>query len=225
MLRNFVTETDVKRYIPNLDDLLYSSESDWSEQKTASETEVINDLIVNHYDNLLLRNDLLLRSSGGVITASETGPTSEADVFNRLRWIYNVSSFTGDPATLTLQGSSDAITWTDVKAVSITEAVDTSAVVSSVYKYFRTIVTITGTTAMDFSSSMTETSFDLLFVFKWCSIIMRTLYIRTDDQYYLKMLEFDKMYSDKFQSIRIFTETDTAGEYDERSNNIINTLK
>ena len=225
MLRNYTTEDDVKRYIPNLDDLVFTDETDWSDQKLAAETEVLNDVIMNRYDNLLLRNDLLLRSSGTTITASETGTTSDADVFNRLRWLYNITPFTGDDTTLTLQGSQDGSIWESLSAVTVTEAVDTSVIISKVCKYFRTVVTITGTTSMDFSSSMTETSFDLLFLFKWCSIIYRTLYKSQDDQYYLKMLEFEKKYSEVLQSIRIFTETDTDGVYSESNNRIISMLK
>lgn len=225
MLRNYTTETDVKRYIPNLDELLFSDADDWTDQKTAAETEVINDLIVNHYDNLLLREDLLLRSSGNAITANETGDTSSIDYLNRLRFIYTVNSFTGDDCNLILQGSMDGTDWEDIKTIEITAEVDSSVVISKVMKYFRTKVTIAGTTSIDFSASMSETSFDLLFVYKWCAIIMKCLFVNSEDQYYLRMGEFEKLYEDKLKSIRIFTDVDNNGELEERNNTIISTLK
>lgn len=225
MLRNYTTETDVKRYIPNLDELLFSEMDDWSEQKIAAESEVINDLITSRYDNLLIREDLLLRSSGTVITASETGTTSAIDYLNRLRFIYTVNSFTGDSCSLILQGSEDGTTWEDLKTISVTDEVDTSAIITKVMKYFRTKVTITGTTSIDLSASMSETSFDLLFVYKWCSIIMKCLYVNTDDQFYLKMLEFQKMYDAKFANIRIFLDVNSDGELEEKTNRLITILK
>lgn len=218
MLRNYTTESDVKRYIPNLDELLFSDAEDWTDQKTAAETEVINDLIVNHYDSLLLREDLLLRSSGSNITANETGTESGIDYLNRLRFIYTVNSFTGDACNLILQGSMDLTEWEDIKTIEITDEIDTSVIISKVMKYFRTKITITGTTSIDYSASMTETSFDLLFIYKWCEIILRTLYTNTEDQFYIKMLEFQKMYNDKFEKIRIFRDRNSDGEPEDLTN-------
>jgi len=45
MLRNYTTLTDLKAYIPNLDNLLWTENEDYSAQIEAAEREVRDDLL------------------------------------------------------------------------------------------------------------------------------------------------------------------------------------
>ena len=64
MIRNYIDEDYLSGYIPNLDSLLFTGESNFNKQKVLAEIEVANDFINSNYKGLFTRNDLILRSSG-----------------------------------------------------------------------------------------------------------------------------------------------------------------
>ena len=72
MIRNYIDEDYLSGYIPNLDSLLFTGETNFNKQKVLAEIEVANDFINSNYKGLFTRNDLSLRESGTTLSATTT---------------------------------------------------------------------------------------------------------------------------------------------------------
>lgn len=201
MIRNYIDENYLKGYIPNLDSLLFTGETNFNKQKVLAEIEVTNDFINSNYKGLFTRNDLILRSSGTTLSATTAETISDEDKLTRLRWVVEVKTLTGVDKTLTLSGSNDdGVTYTDINTMIIGTS-NVGAIISQTlavpYRRYKVTATVpTGT--LDYASSMTETGYDTLYALKWGGIIMFQNYKRVDDQWYLRFTEFKKMYEMEF---------------------------
>ena len=170
MLANYTDEIYLKGFVPELSRLLWSGETDYSKQKEKAEQIVSMDFLVSSYKALSLRPDLYLRSDTSTLNADTTG-TPFYDAASRLRLAYNVTVRTGTTTSLTLQGSSDQVTWTDIKTISITATGADSVVFISAFQYYRINATITSG-ILAFTAWLTETIYDLFFAYKWLELIL-----------------------------------------------------
>ena len=127
MLKNNLTESYLKGYAVKLTSLLWTDETDYSEQKEKANQFVFNQLIQKGYKPQELMPELLLRSSGTVLTANETTSVVQ-DTISRLRIVIDNITFTGQDKTLELKGSNDNVTYYTSATVTISED-DTSKTV------------------------------------------------------------------------------------------------
>lgn len=225
MLRNLLTESDLTAYAVKLGDLLYTGQSNYSEQKTKATQFVFNQLIQRRYDVKELMPELILRNSGSSINLSEVG-IGVQDTINRLRLVIDNIVNTVSAKSVTLQGSNDNSTFTDIMTLTIS-VTDTSRTETffDTYKYYR-INTSVVSGAIDFRASLVETVYDELFAYKWLVFIYSDIRKAEGDQFDLKIQYYESMYLQLLNSAVLYIDSTSDGVPDsERSVSTINFLK
>lgn len=213
MLRNLLTESDLRAYIPNIDLVQWTGTSDYSAQIEAAEREVRDDLYsVMGLKSSALRPELTLNAGTSSITSSTTSDSVQ-DAADRKRLVCNVTAFSGTSHTVILDGSNDEGTWTTV----ITETITGTGVYTSLlpfqYTYYRATVAVSSG-AMTANIYLTETIYDTLFAYKTLAIILQAL-IKTDgDQWSIKASYFHTMYEKKLATYKMFYDQNLDGEVD-----------
>ena len=219
MIRNYIDEDYLSGYIPNLDSLLFTGESNFNKQKVLAEIEVANDFINSNYKGLFTRNDLILRSSGTTISSTTSETISNEDELTRLRWVVDVKVLTGVDKTLTLYGTNDSgDNYTELNTMTIGTS-NVGSIISQTLAVPYTAYKVTATVpsgTLDYASSMTETGYDTLYVLKWGSIIMFQNFKKEGDQWHSKYIEFKKAYENEFAKFVVnygdeINEEDTFG--------------
>ena len=219
MIRNYIDEDYLSGYIPNLDSLLFTGESNFNKQKVLAEIEVANDFINSNYKGLFTRNDLILRSSGTTISSTTSETISNEDKLTRLRWVVDVKVLTGVDKTLTLYGTNDSgDNYTELNSMTIGTS-NVGSIISQTLAVPYTAYKVTATVpsgTLDYASSMTETGYDTLYVLKWGSIIMFQNFKKEGDQWHSKYVEFKKAYENEFAKFVVnygdeINEEDTFG--------------
>ena len=219
MIRNYIDEDYLSGYIPNLDSLLFTGESNFNKQKVLAEIEVANDFINSNYKGLFTRNDLILRSSGTTISSTTSETISNEDKLTRLRWVVDVKVLTGVDKTLTLYGTNDSgDNYTELNSMTIGTS-NVGSIISQTLAVPYTAYKVTATVpsgTLDYASSMTETGYDTLYVLKWGSIIMFQNFKKEGDQWHSKYFEFKKAYENEFAKFVVnygdeINEEDTFG--------------
>ena len=204
MLKNYIVQSDLSAYVPNIDELLFDNQLDYSSQIAISENEILNDFYQKKYDSILLRDDLTLDAGTSAVSATAYTDSTAADTLNRLRWVLNFTSFSGDEITVILQGRNDEDDeWVEVKRVDIDTSGQTTYLISPGYKYYRLRYIISDVTTFTVNSFMTETSYDLLFIYKILYRIHEQLFKEIDDQYYTRMKLYEGQYNKALNSIRV----------------------
>jgi len=224
MLRNLIDETYLRGYAAKLSALLYTDETDWSEQKKKATTRVLNALSQS-YNLRDLMPEVYLRSSGDSISTAETGEGIE-DEMNRMRLVIDNITNTVSSKVLTLQGSEDNTTFYDIDTVTVTTS-DTlvSFEFYYPYKYYRINSAVT-TGVIDFRAYLVETIYDELFACMWLYFIFMDIMKQEGDQYDLKAKEFYRLYESLMNETKRYLDTDNDGDVDETSqNNSITMLK
>lgn len=222
MLRNHLTESDLEGYAAAISELLYTGQTDYSAQKEKATQFVFNQLIQKRYDVKQLMPELYLRENGTVIN-STAAETSAIDTISRLRLVIDNITNTSSSKAITLQGSSDNITFKDVTAVTVTTT-DTSKAVTffDTYKYYRIKVTVNSGT-IDYRAYLTETVYDDLFAYKWLVFIYADISKSEGDQYDKKMNQFEMMYNDLMNNAILYIDSNSDGIPDSvRETNVIN---
>jgi len=219
MIRNYIDEDYLSGYIPNLDSLLFTGETNFNKQKVLAEIEVANDFINSNYKGLFTRNDLILRSSGTTISSTTSETISNEDKLTRLRWVVDVKVLTGVDKTLTLYGTNDSgDNYTELNTMTIGTS-NVGSIISQTLAVPYTAYKVTATVpsgTLDYASSMTETGYDTLYVLKWGSIIMFQNFKKEGDQWHSKYIEFKKAYENEFAKFVVnygdeINEEDTFG--------------
>jgi len=226
MLRNLVTEEDLKGYTPKLSELLWTGETDYSAQKEKATQFVFNQLIQKRYDVKELMPELVLRLNGVSLSANETG-TAFRDTINRLRLVIDNISNTVSSKVLTLQGSDNGSdNFKDITTVTIS-TLDTIKTVTfhDTYKYYR-INSAVVSGVFDFRAYLTETVYDELFECKWLVYIFSDIRSAEGDPYDLKMQFYEMMYQNLMNSAMLYIDTNSDGVPDSsRETNVINVTR
>ena len=219
MIRNYIDEDYLSGYIPNLDSLLFTGETNFNKQKVLAEIEVANDFINSNYKGLFTRNDLILRSPGTTISSTTSETISNEDKLTRLRWVVDVKVLTGVDKTLILYGTNDSgDNYTELNSMTIGTS-NVGSIISQTLAVPYTAYKVTATVpsgTLDYASSMTETGYDTLYVLKWGSIIMFQNFKKEGDQWHSKYIEFKKAYENEFAKFVVnygdeINEEDTFG--------------
>lgn len=229
MLKNYITEDYLKDILPDLDSYRWDSQTDLSNYFRQANNEIYEDLRKRNLKINKLMPELSLRDSGSSI--SDAGVTIEdslEDTLNRLRYVYNVTTFTGtEDKTITLQGSSDNETFEDVETFTITETGEISGRIFSVYQYYRVKVVNTDGT-IDYSFKLVEAVYDDLFAYKILELIMRSVKKDDKDSIHLKEIDFANIYQSKVQTSIFLEDTEdsfTNSGFKETQANTITMLK
>jgi len=226
MLRNLVTEEDLKGYTPKLSELLWTGEVDYSAQKEKATQFVFNQLIQKRYDVKELMPELVLRLNGVSLSANETG-TGYCDTINRLRLVIDNISNTVSSKVLTLQGSDNGSdNFKDITTITIATT-DTIKTVTfhDTYKYYR-INSAVVSGVFDFRAYLTETVYDELFECKWLVYIFSDIRSSEGDSFDLKMQFYEMMYQNLMNSAMLYIDTNSDGVPDSsRETNVINVTR
>jgi len=204
MVKNYLTETDLQRLVPELanDVYLWTGQTDHSAQGVEAFNYVRQDLINKGYN---------LRQLMIPLTLSTTGVE---DTINRLRWVVTATVI----GTAIIYGSSDNSTWTTIQTETISATGVTSYLLSDAYKYYKVGGTAT------FTSELVDTTFDGLIKYKWIEFIMMNAGKGGDSKYTEYALYFSKMYDDLLNKMQIPVDTDADGEVDETKSSVIDRL-
>jgi len=214
LLKNYLIEDDLKAYIPELDELLYTEGSNWNKEKQAAEMKVMTDFMnSSHLRPIYLRNDLTLRNSLTVLSANYSDAVTIEDIYSRTRLIIVTTVLTGGNKVVTLQGR-DAATdvWTTIETVTITAIGTRSLVITDMYKFYRITATVTAGT-FAYKSSLTRIPYDLLYLYQWAMQVYWQCAKRGEDQYWLKYTEMKKEYDSLWLSIVV--DNSSGGSIDE----------
>jgi len=226
MLRNLVTEEDLKGYTPKLSELLWTGETDYSAQKEKATQFVFNQLIQKRYDVKELMPELTLRANGVSLSANETG-VAFCDTINRLRLVIDNISNTVSSKVLTLQGSDNGSdNFKDITTITIATT-DTIKTITfhDTYKYYR-IYSAVVSGVFDFRAYLTETVYDELFECKWLVYIFSDIRSAEGDPYDLKMQFYEMMYQNLMNSAMLYIDTNSDGVPDSsRETNVINVTR
>lgn len=195
---DYIDETYIKGFVPELARLLWSGETDYSKQKQAAEQIVTGDFARRGYRDVFLRMDLVLRALGVAATSNETTLSSVEDYHTRLRFAIDVKAITGSK-TIVLQGSNDQTIWTDVIPNTVTETGLTSYLFNSAFRFYKVVMT-TASGSIDYKAYLTETIFDLFLAYKWLELILRDNSSVPGDDYEKKAEYYEKEYDELFDS-------------------------
>lgn len=201
MIKNYVTETDLQRLVPELanDVYLWTGQTDHASQGIEAFNYVRQDLINRGYDLRQLMTPLTLTTE------------SVEDTINRLRWVVT-ATVTG---TAILYGSTDGDTWSTIQTETISSAGTTSYVITQTYTYYKVGGTAT------FTSELVDTTFDGLIKYKWIEFIFINAGKGENSRYTEYALYFSKMYDDLLNKMRIPVDTDSDGETDTTKSSVI----
>lgn len=201
-MKNFVTETDLKGYVPELAKFLWAGETDYSKQKAVAEQIVLGDLIDKGHILRQIQVPLLLTTEG------------QQDLINGMRFVCYLNSGSGDA---TLYGSSDNETFYEVTTLTFVDEDELSELITDTYKYYK----IGLEAGLDCTCYLYETNYDLLFAYKWLELILMDVFKQEGDMFYMRASYFKGMYDDKLNKMIVATDTDEDGEADETQNNSI----
>jgi len=228
MVRVYVTEDSLKGYIPKIEDLLWNEQENFDLQKSVMETEVMNDFINRGLKAVYLRNDLVLRNSGTNVSATTTETVSNEDLITRQRFVVNVRSISGNtPKTITLKGSNDKSAYYTIESIEVSETGIKSIIIPQFYNYY-TVTVLTSSGAIDYDAYLTETSYDLLHIYKWLMIILTPLADNTENSYSMMLNHFNQKYIETWNTLKIFYDTSESGNPEnatELNNSIINVTR
>lgn len=215
MLRNFTTLTDLKAYIPNLDNLLWRDNEDYSAQIEAAEREVRNDFNNMGLAGVYLRPDLTLEDGSTSITGAKVTTTGMADGFNRGRLVINTTALSEDnsvPCVL-LGGNTIDGTYSTVTTVTVTATGLSFALLPVQYKYYKINVGVS-TGSITANVYLTESNYDTLFIYKTLVIILNSLVKSEGDQWDLKRRMFMQMYSELLNNMKFAYDQDLDEQAD-----------
>lgn len=222
MLRNYLDLEYIKGFHPELENYLWSGETDFEKQKSISTKEVQNDLISKGLNPRQLSPELVLRNSGSIITEDET-TESISDISNSLRLV--IDNITADVSgkEITLEGSNDNETFYEVITVTVLTSSDiVTAEYDNIYKYYR-LRSIVLTGSLDYRAYIVETKYDLLFAYKWLSIIFLNSQTDNEDKWHQWYQYYEEKYNRLLSSGQY--ELDINGDGIADVSNISNTLK
>ena len=198
-MNNYVTETELKGFIPELTKYLWTSETDFSKQKTQAEQTVIRDLANRGYKVRELQPKLIF---------DITGVDYIEDNINALRFVCTADS----AGSIELLGSNDDVTYETVTTLTFTGAGTQSYMISTPYRYY-----VVDTTESGYISFLCEITYDGLFAYKWLELILMDSFTERNDQYYERMLYFQNQYEKLLNTMILSVDIDGDGESDSQT--------
>lgn len=226
MLRNFITDADLKEYHPNLVNQLWVGSSTYSLQISEAFQRLYNDLYNVNLDPRLLMTplDLKLESSSSShsfpiaasITSTTTGSIVSA-VDDTNRFVIDIDSVSGT-WTVSLQGSNNETSWQDIAdcLTSITIVDEYTKRFTNKYKYYRYVSTlVTGTGKLSYLVYLVDSALDLAIIYKAFEIIFADFSTSKDDRFADLEKKYEKLYNSILDSVRMQYDSDDSGTIEE----------
>lgn len=210
-LEEYLTEEDIKKYIPELSRFLWSGEENYLPQKQLAVNEVNSELCIRGYLPAEIMPRLYIRRAGIPENADHTTPSTDEDLAARLRYVLDVKQFTGGGLkTFILQGSNDGNVWDEIDSRKAESAGIITFLLNRSYLFYRLDVIITGG-EIDYDAFLCDTGIEKLVAYKWLELILLDRFTEEGDQYRLKMKFFRKEYEELLGKIRIWQDNDSDG--------------
>ena len=226
MLRNFITDEDLKKYHPNLNRQIWTSQSDYAEQIDEAFHIVQTDLNNKEVNVRLLMTpfDLLSSSLTSAFVTTLAATTSltgdgvqagdEGDR-NYKRLVFNATVITGT-WSLQLQGSQDNSTYEDAGAsLTATSIGDQSTIFSNQYKYFRYLLNEDVAGSLSFNAYLVEDVWDRLIIYKAFELIFSDFRKQQNDTWDLLVQAYQRKYDNELSAIKYLYDADDSGAIDD----------
>lgn len=203
-MNNYVTERELKGFIPELSKYLWTNETSFDKQRVQAEQIVISDLANKGYLIRQLQPKAYIAEDGTEVLG------------NMLRF---VCESTG-AGSVTLYGSrEESGTYKDLVTLNFAAAGLDSYLLSDVYRYYKV-------DDETFEPFLVETTYDRLFEYKWLELILLDAFKEQGDAYYEKMMYFKEEYKNTLNELSISLDSDDDGEADTTANgSSINVLR
>jgi len=224
MLTNYITDTDLKKYHPNLSKQLWLNTSSYSTQINEAFERVLTDIVNKGFNprKIMLPYDLK-RETGtlnnafphsSIETTSTTGSSFELDVLLK-RFVVNVTTITGG-WTIKLQGSNDNSSWEDITNATLTFANSGSqnVIYEGQYKYWRYISIENSAGSITYTVYLEDTSFDKLIIYKIFQMIFTDFRKAQNDVWDLLVIDYEKQYDVLMNSLKFMYDEDDSGTID-----------
>ena len=198
MLKNYITTTYLKGKTPELDNYLWTGESDYSLEKSNAENIVKADFIDKGLKPKYLRPRLELDTA-----------TEEEDIGSRDRVVIIASGVTGT-ATVEITGcdTSDG-TYETAGTSSALEDGTNTFLLDDYFKFY--LYSVTGTATVEVYL-VESANYDELYANMWLYLILKNKIVRKDDQFDIKSMECLQTYNDRFSNFSPFYDKDEDGE-------------
>lgn len=234
MLKNYITDTDLKKLHPKLANFIWSTQADYSTQITEAFNIILDDIRARGIEarTMMVPIDCLLAATDHTAQdklTSETCTTSEnfthvdgRDGFNRFVVVTSAYTAGGGACTVAIQGSNDVdvddstepTNWTAITSVTVTAAATQSSVFQTEYKYYRVVVTSTATT-ITFTAGMYETFVDRWIMYKTLELICRDFSRVQNDVWDERAKLYGNMYANAFQNYKFTVDSDDDNRIDD----------
>ncbi len=227
MLRNFITDTDLKKYHPNLQRQIWTVQSDYSTQIAKSYDRLINDLNNFGINPMLTMTPLDLKkdasSTTQVLTSTTETTATTGSIYaghNERRLVVNVTAHNGS-GSLQLQGNRNTATptaldsgWENVSGalISWTSASansEQSIVFTQQYNYYRYVSSVE--TSATYTVSLLETVFDDLICYGTFILIFNDFMKESNDLWDTKRQIAENDYKSGLQSVKYWYDSNNSG--------------
>ena len=213
--RNFITDTDLAPYHPNLQKQLWQGHPSYATQISEAFDRVNNDLFNMNVNPRLIMTPFDLKRQPSItghialLSTTETASTTSTSIScceGFRRFDINVTGIT-NPWVIQLQGSNSnqLSDFSNVPNASITasSSVETSQVFSLEYAYYRYVSTpLSGGSSITYTASLLETMFDKLIIYKTFSLIFADFVRTQGDQSEILKRDYNDAYNRLIQHIK-----------------------
>lgn len=207
MLKTYLTNDDLFKFEPALEDYLRQNQTDFQDQIDMSFEVLIQDLKSNGLKIKRLCTPLTIQASTSQ-TTSYSGSAIEDEIERRF-WVLTVTANSG-ACIFTLDGSNDGTTFTEIMTQTITEAgVYTNLITANLYDYYR--VRFSGTSST-YSSTLLEESFFLSHLYLTLWKIYTSLQANVNDFWESKSTTYWDQYQTTLKSIKFSYDEDDSGD-------------
>lgn len=225
MLKNFISDTDLKRYNPSFASYIPSTQADFSVQTTEAFNLVLDDLVARGFEprKLMLPLDLgrpmtSTADQNALASISVTAAGSQLHINGvaGFRRCVITPTAVGGTTVILLEGSNDiGITdeteptnWVTVKTFTVIAAEEVSTVITDEYKYYRVrILSISAGTTV-FTAAMYETYSDRWIIWKALVIIYSSMSKDPQDIWAERARQAEQFYETAIQAYKITVDTD-----------------
>lgn len=231
MLKNFITDNDLKAFYPKISAQIWSTVADYSVQIQKAYDNLINDLWNRGINPRLVMIPLDLKRSATVEPNDPLNSTSEIvsttglaqRASNQRRFVVTPTAVTGQ-WTVQLQGSNkqsepsvtDA-SWQDIASLTIPTTILTerSIIITNQFRWYRYKSTAgTAGTSMTSTISVVETIYDNLIIHGACVIIFSDWMKETNDIWDNRRASAQLLYDSGLNAVRVSYDENDDGFID-----------
>jgi hypothetical protein len=228
MLKNYVTDNELKAFYPTLDEYKYGKQTNYTPQLKKAFDILLNDLYVKGINPLLCMklldlNNYTPQDNPPLTAITKTATFTSTFAFlmgNRRRFVVNATACTGGTWTIKLQGNNrqgepalaDAA-WEDVPNSTLTFSVagEQNIIVQTQYKWVRLVVTKGTGTSITLTSYIVETVFDDAICYRALALLYSDWKVERGDKFDERRQDVLELYDATLASIKFTYDTNEDG--------------